>query len=318
MKLLATPAEKLLLDQALEALHQQCRSWINELDLWEDEKRFFNDLIGTKLFQTSEKEKKEIAELLREITGDNSETLKKELLKHETYLYALLREEGREEESDYRQQHKLLYEKFLQMDNKFKSAKKTVFALFKLINHNFFNGNETLHTIYERRAVRKYKADKVDKLQIQEVLRAAAMAPSAINQQPWNFYVVSNREKLKTYSRETIKAADKIYHNLLLGLHNEEDPIFHNAPVAIFITGPKNNLWAGLDIGLCAQNLMLAAKALGMDTCPVGLARFIENTPVYPELHVPDSESIQLAIVLGYGDEKPEMYKRKTDNIYYL
>lgn len=318
MKLLTTPTEKVLLEQALEALHQQCRSWINQIDLWDDEKKFFNDLIGNKLFQTSEKEKEEIAEMLRGITGEESEKMKRELLKHETHLYALLGAEDREEESNYREQHKQLGEKILQLDNKFRSAKRSVFALFKVVNRNFFSGNETLQTIYERRAVRKYKGDKVEKLQIQEVLRAAAMAPSAINQQPWKFYVVSNREKLAVYATETLKAADKVYHDLLLGLLNEEDPIFHGAPVAIFITGPKNNPWAGLDIGLCAQNLMLAAKSLGLDTCPVGLARFIENTAVYPELHIPDSESIQLAIVLGYGDEKPEMHERKTDNIYYL
>lgn len=318
MKLLTTPKEILLLEQGLETLHQQCRSWINQLDLWEDEKKFFSDLISTRLFQTSEKEKEEVEDMLRQITSEDMQALRRDLLMHETRLNTLLKKEDREEEDDYREQHKRFHERFLKLENILKSAKKTVFTLFKLVNHNFFNRNETLFTIHERRAVRKYKADKVDRSLIQEVLRAAIMAPSAVNQQPWRFYIVTNRVKLKQYAKETMQAADKVYHDLLLGLLNEEDPIFHGAPVAIFITAPKNNIWASMDIGLCAENMMLAAKSLGLDTCPVGLAKFIEKTPVYHELQIPDSECVQLAIVMGYGDEKPKVHERKTDNIHYL
>ncbi|PBQ30520.1 hypothetical protein CNR22_01630 [Sphingobacteriaceae bacterium] len=318
MKLLTTATEKLLLEQALEALHQQCRSWINQIALWEDEKKFFTDLIATKLLHTTEEEKTDIKNLLERISSEELVSLRKELLDHETFLYTLLTKPESEDERDYRNQHELLKDKFQHLDNHLRSVKKSVFALVKVIDHNFLNGNKTLHTIYERRAVRKYKTAKVEKHLVQEVLKAAAMAPSAINRQPWKFYVLSDSAKLKSYSHETIKAADKVYHDLLLGLLNEEDPVYHGAPVVIFITAPKNHTWAGVDIGLCGQNLMLAAKSLGLDTCPVGLAKFIENTPVYSQLRIPDSEQIHLAIVLGYGDEQPAAHERKTDNILFL
>lgn len=317
MKLLTTPAEKLLLEEALDALHHQCRSWINQVALWEDEKTFFSNLINNKLFKTSDPEKQEIAELLQMISGKDIEALKVDLLAHETVLYSLLQHETGEGERNYRTEHKRISEKFLVLDNKLRSLRKSMFTLFRLVDHSFFNHNETLHTIYSRRAVRKYKGIPVEKHLIEEVLKAAAMAPSALNQQPWKFYVVTHSEKLKLFAAETLKAAGKMHHSLLEGSLQSEDPIYHGAPVIIFITAPRTDEWAGLDVGLCAQNLMLAARSLGLDTCPVGLANFMQETPVYGQLHIPDSEKIYLAVTLGYGDEHPEMHPRKQDTTFF-
>ena len=50
--------------------------------------------------------------------------------------------------------------------------------------------NDTLKTIYERRAVRKYKDRPVEKHLVEQLLDAGRMAPSAINRQPWKFYVM--------------------------------------------------------------------------------------------------------------------------------
>lgn len=73
-----------------------------------------------------------------------------------------------------------------------------------------------------------------------------------------------------------------------------------------------------MDVGMCAQNIMLAAKSLGLDTCPVGFAKFINETSDYSTLNIPDSEEMLIAIVLGYGDEKPQMHKRAEHTTVYL
>lgn len=195
--------------------------------------------------------------------------------------------------------------------------------------------NDILKTIYTRRAIRKYKNKIVERNLIEQVLDAGRMAPSAINKQPWKFYILTNKEQIKLFSKETAKAAAKvIFKSGIKGivkaassfLHfshdmdffKAEDPIFHGAPVVIFITSPKDNEWASLDIGMCSQNMMLAAKSLGLDSCLVGLGKFVEQTKIFSTLNVPKTEHVNLSIILGYGDENPIPHERIKTNAVYL
>src|SRR6185312_1236877 len=152
--------------------------------------------------------------------------------------------------------------------------------------------NEVIKTIYERRAIRKFKDKTVDKKIIEQLLEAGKMAPSAINKQPWKFYVVTKKEDVQLFSKEIgtaalksipqmgvkniVKAAASSIMHLSHGIDflKAPDLVFHEAPVVIFITAPKDNEWAGLDVGMCSQNIMLAAKSMGLDTCPVGFGKF--------------------------------------------
>ena len=59
---------------------------------------------------------------------------------------------------------------------------------------------ERHNSIYHRISVRKYQDKPVEREKIEAILRAAMQAPSAGNQQPWAFYVVTNREKLEALS----------------------------------------------------------------------------------------------------------------------
>jgi nitroreductase len=195
--------------------------------------------------------------------------------------------------------------------------------------------NEIFKTIYERRAIRKYKDQAVDRNIIETLLDAGRMAPSAINKQPWKFYILTKKEDIKTFSKEIAKASAKgilksgiknIVKTVSSGFHlshgidffKAEDPIFHGAPIVIFITSPKDNEWAALDIGMCAQNMMLAAKSLGLDSCPVGLGKFVEQTKLFSKLNVPPSEHVNLSLIFGYGDEKPEIHERIKSNVFYI
>jgi nitroreductase len=197
---------------------------------------------------------------------------------------------------------------------------------------------ETIETIYERRAVRKYKESFVDVNLIEKVLDAGRMAPSAMNKQPWQFYVLTNKETIQSFSKEIagvmmkgalnsgvsgiaqmLKAVSGLLHfSHGIDLHAIKDPVFHGAPVVIFLTAPRDNEWASLDVGMCAQNIMLAAKSLGLDTCPVGFGKYVEKTKIFSRLHVPASEEVKLAIILGYGDESPEVHDRTKNNLLFI
>jgi nitroreductase len=197
--------------------------------------------------------------------------------------------------------------------------------------------NVVLKTIYERRAVRKYSNKPVGADIINTLLDAARMAPSAMNHQPWHFYVLNKPETISSFSKAIISeskfsmlkaGAKEVVHSILhpgsfhlkdgANFFSAPDPIFHGAPLVIFITSPKKNEWAALDIGMCAQNIMLAAKSLGLDSCPVGLAKFIEETKIYQLLQVPDTEHVNLAIIVGYANEVPELHERKKDNVSFI
>jgi nitroreductase len=195
--------------------------------------------------------------------------------------------------------------------------------------------NEVLNTIYARRAVRKYKNKTVNRKIIDQIIDAGRMAPTAMNIQPWKFYVLTERSDINEFSKAIRLGAVKgifksgikqIVKTIITAFHfpkgadftKEEDMIFHGAPVVIFITSPKDNEFAALDIGMCAQNMMLAAKGMGLDTCPIGMAKYVEYTQVYKRLNIPANEHVNLAIILGYGAEQPELHERIKTNATYI
>ena len=57
-----------------------------------------------------------------------------------------------------------------------------------------------MNSIFHRISVRKYQAKDVEQEKIEKLLRAAMAAPSACNQQPWEFYVVTNQDVIKALS----------------------------------------------------------------------------------------------------------------------
>jgi nitroreductase len=195
--------------------------------------------------------------------------------------------------------------------------------------------NATLNTIYERRAVRKFTEQPVDRKIIEQLIDAGRMAPSAVNMQPWQFYILTNRRQINAFSKaiktgaikgifksgikKVIKAVvSALTFPNVADFTKKDDVVFHGAPVVIFITSPRDNEWAALDIGMCAQNIMLAAKSLGLDSCPVGMAKYVEYTDAYTKLGIPKNETVNLAIVVGYGDETPAVHVRSTNNVTYI
>lgn len=195
--------------------------------------------------------------------------------------------------------------------------------------------NETLNTIFDRRSVRKYKSRPVSKKWIEKIIEAGRMAPSAMNKQPWKFYVVTNKAIIHTLSqeicsqalragmkngiRQILEALTSLLHFAKrFSLSTLSDPVFYGAPVVIFITAPTKEEWASLDIGMCAQNMLLAAKSIGLDGCPIGFGKFVDHTSHYHLLEIPEGEKVCLSLILGYGDEEPPAHKRVTDNVQYI
>lgn len=179
--------------------------------------------------------------------------------------------------------------------------------------------NEVIDIIYNRRAVRRYKDKPVEKKIIEQLIDAGRMAPSGMNQQPWMFYVVTDKQLIQNMDDQIKVVVNDVYTSPhMVEFLNSPSPIFHGAPIVIFITVPGTNEWAALDVGMCSQNIMLAAKALGLDTCPVGLGKFLERTCLYSQLEIPSTDRIIISLTLGYGDEQPPVHERLKNNVKYI
>jgi len=67
--------------------------------------------------------------------------------------------------------------------------------------------NETLRVIRERRTTRRFKTEQIKEEELQAIIEAGLYAPSAHNQQSWNFTVIQNKELLDELNIETKEAA---------------------------------------------------------------------------------------------------------------
>ena len=96
--------------------------------------------------------------------------------------------------------------------------------------------------IFNRRSVRQYAEEEIDEPTIRRLISAAVQAPNAVNEQPWRFIVVRDREVLDRISREA-----KAHMLATMPTQHEErfrdrlsDPafdIFYHAPALVVISG---------------------------------------------------------------------------------
>jgi len=196
-----------------------------------------------------------------------------------------------------------------------------------------------------RQSARAYLPKSVARSDIEDILRYAGRAPSAINLQPWEYVIVYGEEKdrlvhrlkrahaerniscgpgtenplpeiFKNRSRRASRAmAPKVAE---MGLEfnrfvEEGSCSFYGAPVAIIVTldrlFPKIRY---LDVGLSVSYLLLAAHAKGLATCPIGLITAYGDE-IADALDISDNKEIVLGIGLGYADNRSPINHFKTE-----
>ena len=134
---------------------------------------------------------------------------------------------------------------------------------------------ELINTIFARRSIRKYVSTTVDDEDVKTLLEAAMAAPSASNLKPWHFVVVTDRDRL----------------NALAEAHPYGKMLFQ-APLCIAVCGDKTSSRSWVqDCSAAAENLLLAATALGLGAVWLGVYRyrvaFVRRILKIPETIVP-------------------------------
>lgn len=171
---------------------------------------------------------------------------------------------------------------------------------------------DTVKFISERRSTRKFLSKPISKEDLETILQCGRTAPTGLNRQEFHFYPTLNKQLIDELADETyVIAATKMPH---IQKRKEEMgvvPVFYNAPAIILITLPKTGAedYGMYDVGAAAQNIILAAKALGIGSIPLGLPAF--NAPsIYKKMGVPEDEKYAIIVALGYED--PEFEKFRT------
>lgn len=147
-----------------------------------------------------------------------------------------------------------------------------------------------MNSIFTRRSVRKFLPRAVEPEKIDRILRAAMQAPSATNQQPWEFLVVDDRQlidRLSQFSR---------YSKLLLGA-----PL---AVVALERTGLRARTFVPQDMGACVENLMLQAVEEGLGSVWMGVGGGERRQFINDMFSLPRTVEPFAVIAVGYPEEE--------------
>jgi len=175
---------------------------------------------------------------------------------------------------------------------------------------------EVEQAIMGRRSVRSYETRPISEEILAKILKAGAMAPSAMNAQPCRYILIENRQRM-------LEIAEKVKDKMgVLGMGAKlaekakisPDVIFYGAPILILIVAEKGN-WSETDCNLAAQNMMLRAYDLGLGSCYVGLMNLIrEDRETLKELGIKDNQELYCPLIFGYPKKWPEP-KDRTENI---
>ena len=163
-----------------------------------------------------------------------------------------------------------------------------------------------MNHLYTRVSIRKYQDRPVGKEKTEAMLRAAMQAPSAANQQPWEFYVVTNKEKLKALSGVSPYAG-----------------MTKNAPAAIVSVYRKDcaiPAYAQIDLSIAMENLWLETDAQGLGGVWLGIAPQEERMKAVEEiLDLPDTVRAFAIFPYGYpAEERKQQDRFDPERIHYV
>lgn len=166
-----------------------------------------------------------------------------------------------------------------------------------------------LENIRTRTSIRAYTDKEVDDKTVKELLKAGMAAPTAMNSQPWVFYVVKDRDMMNAIS-ETMPYTKMAKDASVL--------IVPCGDRKLFLTGEGMTYWVQ-DVSAAAENILLAAHAMGLGAVWTGVYPMRERIMEVSAILEIDPEHVPLCIIpVGYPAENPEPKdKWKPEKVFY-
>ena len=173
---------------------------------------------------------------------------------------------------------------------------------------------EAIKCIKERRSIRSFKPDLVDRETVEKIVSAASYAPSWKNSQIARYIVVENRQII-----------DKIAEDCVMGFEYNKKTL-KGAPQLVIVTAvigksgyeldgsfstPKEDKWESFDSGIATQTFCLAAHDMGVGTVIMGV---FDEYKVAEIVEIPQGQKIVAFIAMGYASGDPRPAKRLPVN----
>ena len=161
--------------------------------------------------------------------------------------------------------------------------------------------------IFERISIRKYENRPVEEEKIRQILKAAMAAPSAGNQQPWEFYVVRDPEMIRKLAETTP------YSKSAAG-----------APVVIVPCYRTNGLWAPMydtiDLSMATENMLLEITSLGLGAVWMGIAPIEDRILAVDRILGLGEDLHSFALVpVGYpAESRPQQDRFQEERIHWI
>jgi nitroreductase len=162
---------------------------------------------------------------------------------------------------------------------------------------------DVFEAIKKRRSVRAYTSEEVSEEDVEKLIEAARLAPSAGNIQPWEFVIVTNAETKRSLSDAALRQT-----------------FIEQAPVVIVVCADiarsswgygsrGTNLYSLQDTAAATENMILAAQALGFATCWVGA---FHEDEVVKVINAPRNVRPVAIVPVGRPAEKPSARPKRS------
>jgi len=182
--------------------------------------------------------------------------------------------------------------------------------------------NETLKNINDRYTCRDFKDGALSDEQIEELVKAALSAPSAMNMQPWHVIAVTDKTLIDEMDTEGMnilaEAEDKAGYERMMARGGK---LFYNAPCMFVILSDGSN-WGTFDCGILCQNVVLAAESMKLGTCIVGMAGIPINGPKGDEykkrLNFPAGHTFAVGVLVGKINTGKDPHEHDRSKISYI
>lgn len=176
-------------------------------------------------------------------------------------------------------------------------------------NTNQNNSEAVLENIATRTSIRAFTDQPVDNEIITKILKAGMAAPTAVNSQPWVFYVITDKEVMNKLAETSpnVKMA-KSAAALIIPCGDKSK----------FLKGAAEGFWIQ-DLSAATQNILLAAHSLGLGAVWTGVYPDLKKVSLTSRIAGIKPVHIPLCVIpIGYPDENPDPKdKWNPENVIY-
>ena len=173
---------------------------------------------------------------------------------------------------------------------------------------------DVMEAIRTRHSVRKYQKKQINREDLETIIEAGLRAPNAGGRQGSMIVGIHNAELSEKIGKLNIAKFDR---SALLGSYvSEEQPSiiddptiksgFYGAPSVCVIFGPENFLYSVADAFCCAENMIIAAKSLGISSCIIARGEETFDNPegrkFLEQWEIPEGYTARCFVLLGYID----------------